>query len=357
MRFNARAWIVWVSVVAILAMFARNPLYSIILLAISFSAIQYYARSESPLRSMFLKISVGILLFSSIYHALFIHIGDHVLFELPEWPLIGGIITVEAIADGLRNGIVLITLIATFMALNAIVPSRELVRLVPAAFQDLSVVVLIAVTYVPETRRHLRRIQEAQAIRGHQPRGFRDYRPLILPLLVGGLERAMRLSEAMVARGHVSARAENSRTADRTLLLAGLFIAFIGWLMAMLLGLIGYVLLSLGGLVLVLFMVRRGRRIRRTSFTAVPWTAADTILVLTALAALFLVIIPWPVVGRLSLSYIPYPLLKMPEFHPLVGLALILLSFPILLGVIAQRDRYRMSDRDPDASTAGEGIR
>ncbi len=357
MRFNSRAWMVWVLVVAFLAMFARNPLYSIILLALSLLAIQYYARIESPVRSMFLQISLGILLFSAIYHALFIHIGDHVLFELPQWPLIGGIITVEAIADGFRNGLVLIALIATFMALNTIVPSRELVRLVPAAFQDLAVVVLIAITYVPETRRHLRRIREAQAIRGHRPRGFRDWRPLILPLLVGGLERAMRLSEAMVARGHVSERAENSRAPERILLIAGLFTALIGWVMAILWGVSGYILLSLGGLVLVLIVVRKGRRVRRTSFVAVPWTATDTILVFTSLAALILVIAPWPVIGRLSLSYVPYPLLKMPEFHPLVGLALILLSFPILMGMTTQRDHDRMTEPDQNATSSREGIR
>ena len=48
----------------------------------------------------------------------------------------------------------------------------------------------MAITYVPETARHFQRIREAQAIRGHRLRGLRDWRPIVIPLLVGGLERA-----------------------------------------------------------------------------------------------------------------------------------------------------------------------
>jgi hypothetical protein len=91
--------------VAILAMSARNPLYSIIILALSLLAIRLYGRSESPMQAMFVQVSITILIFSSIYHALFIHIGDNVIVELPAWPLVGGIITVEALIDGDCRGV------------------------------------------------------------------------------------------------------------------------------------------------------------------------------------------------------------------------------------------------------------
>ncbi|HET6445607.1 MAG TPA: energy-coupling factor transporter transmembrane component T [candidate division Zixibacteria bacterium] len=357
MRLNSRAWIIWVLVVSVLAMSARNPLYSIILLVLSITAIQFYARTESPIRSVFFRIALGVILFSAIYHALFIHTGDHVIFELPDYPLIGGVITVEAIVDGLRNGLVLITLIAVFMALNSIVPSRELVRLVPAAFQDLAVVVMIAVTYVPETRRHLRRIQQAQAIRGHRPHGLKDWRPLIIPLLVGGLERAMKLSEAMVARGYVSEQSVENRAPDKVFLITGLLLALVGWMAAMLWGTIGYLLLTLGGLILLMLLARRGKRTRRTSFVAVRWSAIDTILVITSLAALALVVAPWPGLRRVALSYIPYPALHVPNFQPIVAIAFVLLSFPIFLAVVKSSDPDSLGKRNQKPSTAGGEIR
>jgi energy-coupling factor transport system permease protein len=224
------------------------------------------------------------------------------------------------------------------MALNSIVPSRELVRLVPAAFQDLSIVVLIAVTYIPETRRHFQQIREAQAIRGHRPRGLRDWRPLIVPLLVGGLERAMKLSEAMVARGHVQEQRQRKQISDSVFLIAGISLAFAGWIVAVLWGALGYVILASGGLLLVMTVIRGGRRIQRTRFTPVSWSVRDSVLVLTSLFALILVFVIWPLFGNQSLSYIPYPSAQLPEFHPVMGLAFILLAFPILLGIAGQHE-------------------
>jgi hypothetical protein len=136
-----------------------------------------------------------------------------------------------------------------------------------------------------------------------------------------------------------------------------LITALVGWAMALLWGVSGFILLSIGGLVLVLIVARKGRRVRRTSFVTVPWTMPDTLLVITSLTALILVFIPWPEIGRLSLSYVPYPLLKMPEFHPLVGFALVLLSFPIVIGVATQREQDRITKPGKKSSAAREGIR
>ena len=67
-----------------------------------------------------------------------------------------------------------------------VVPTAELAGLTPTALYELGLVLLVAITYVPETARHFQRIREAQAIRGHRLRGLRDWRPIVIPLLVGG---------------------------------------------------------------------------------------------------------------------------------------------------------------------------
>lgn len=360
MSYNSRAWIIWVTAVAILTMVARNPLYSLLLLIVSLGAVHNYARQYTPMRSLFLRISLVVLLFSSIYHALFIHVGDHVLIELPNWPLVGGVITIEAAVDGFRNGLVLIAIMAAFIALNSIVPTRELIRLAPASFQDLGVVILIAITYIPETRRHLRRIQEAQAIRGHRPQGYRDWRPLLIPLLVGGLERAMRLSEAMVARGHIAAPVRERRASERIALIIGLFISLAGWLTAIWLGWPGYIMLGFGILLVAWLILRSGRRIRRTHYKTTSWTTLDTLMVVSSITALLLVIVPWPVLvpwpfmEPLSLSYSPYPRLHLPEFEPIVGLALALLALPLLLGSYFLDKQDREIKSNPDSSSLGK---
>jgi energy-coupling factor transport system permease protein len=352
MTYNARAWIVWIIATAILVMVARNPLYSVILILLSLTAVNFFSRQDTPMRSIFLKVCAAILLFTGIYHALFIHVGAHVLFELPDWPLIGGPITLEALIDGARNGLVLIALLAVFMALNTIVPTRELVRLAPSSFQDLGVVVLIAITYVPETRRHLVRIREAQAIRGHQPHGLRDWRPLLIPLLVGGLERAMRLSEALVARGYVTEGVNNYRLRERIALVAGLFLALAGWLLAIVIGWPGYLLMATGAITIFWLIFDRSRRQRRTRYAPVPWKVTDTLMIAASLVALALVLVPWPWTAALPIGYNPYPEITLPAFQPIVGLSLVLMAIPVLLGMNTQKQTAGPGDVDQETSKA-----
>src|SRR4030065_1354430 len=95
-------------------------------------------------------------------------------------------------------------MLLSFMLLNLALPVRDLLRLIRRAFFPVAVVTSIAVTYLPTTLRQFQQIREAQAVRGHQVRSLRDWLPLLMPLLVGGLEHAMQLAEAMTARGFAS---------------------------------------------------------------------------------------------------------------------------------------------------------
>src|SRR4030043_1151670 len=99
-------------------------------------------------------------------------------------------------------------MVASFTVLNLALPVRDLISLIPRAFFPVAVVTSIAVTYLPTTMRQFQQIREAQAGRGHQMRKLRDWLPLLMPLLVGGLEHAMQLAEAMTARGFASSIAE-----------------------------------------------------------------------------------------------------------------------------------------------------
>ena len=73
-------------------------------------------------------------------------------------------------------------------------------RLLPERMAALAVAGSVAWSYLPRTTAALVEIREAQMARGYRPRGIRDAAPLVIPLLAGGLERAMITAEALEAR-------------------------------------------------------------------------------------------------------------------------------------------------------------
>lgn len=331
-RLDARAWLIWTLSAAMLTMLTRNPLYIfIILLAVRLVAISWQ-QEEAAFKLPLLRMLAIILLFSTVFNMLFAHVGEHVLFTLPTtWPLIGGDLTLEAAVYGTINGLMLFTLLVVFITFNNIVPGSDLVHLTPRAFHNLGLVVLIALTYVPETRRHWQKIRDAQAIRGHQIRGWQDWRPILIPLLVGGMERAMALAEAMVSRGYGATTQMGQQLLVQLLLLLGLGAAFAGWLLSFWYGWPGWVVMGSGVLVLLMLIWALGEKVSLRRYGIRQWSMLDTIVVITAVIPLILLLIPFPFIDHSSLYYSPYPALNVPEFNVLLGLALALLAVPGVL--------------------------
>jgi len=331
MTFDARAWMVWIAVAAVIVIVARNPLYALTMLAVTIIVTAAFRRTSGDQQGVsLLRIGALILIFSALYNALFVHVGETVILTLPDWPLIGGRITLEAMVEGASNGLTLLALLAVFMALNAIVPAGDLVRLVPVALHDLGLIVLIAITYIPETRRHLKRIREAQAIRGHELHGFRDWRPLVIPLLIGGLERAMRLAETMVSRGYGATQNNQSSTIERLALISGLCIALTGWILVVWQGYVGWLVLMAGLSILSWLLWRRGRQKKRTSYNPNSWGKKDWLILVAAIIALVVVFVLNNYVYQTTLSYSPYPQLRLPPFDWRIGLAMAMMVLPVV---------------------------
>jgi energy-coupling factor transport system permease protein len=326
--FDPRGWLVWVVAAAATTMLTRNPLYTILLFLISRLVDQFCGDEGEDLRLPLGRLGVVILAFSAAFNAMFVHQGQTVLFRLPaQWPLVGGPITLEATVYGLESGLILLTLISIFLTFNRAVPVAELARLSPRAFQDLGVVVLVALTYIPETMRHVRRIREAQAVRGHRLNGVRQWRPLVVPLLIGSLERAMSLAEAMVARGYGATAGKRQSPAVLATLALGLCLVLGGWVVALWWGTAGWLLLGAGMLLIVLVVWRRGRSVEVTRYGDRGWQKADTMMLVAALLPLGTVVF-LRLVGSDSLYYNPYPELSLPPFDPLIGSALLLYLTP-----------------------------
>lgn len=336
------SWLGWVCGVLVALTVTRNPLYiTLVLLCVAIvSAASQPTAGSSPVPLSPIRFAVTVVGLTAAFNAATVHFGDTVLFRLPRaLPLVGGVITLEALAFGALNGTVLSGLFAAFTVLNQSVPTRALVGLIPRAFYPVAVVISIAITFVPTTLRQFQQIREAQAVRGHRMRGFRDWLPLFVPLLISGMERALQLAEAMTARGFGSIGDQAADVVAKLSIILGLAALLGGWLLRLAWGQepwgLALMLIGLGSVAGTLWLL--GRRSPRTVYRSEPWSLRDGIVLLGATAATAVFLLPIPGLDRNSLSYYPYPKLSLPHFDPLIGVAILGLLGPTLSDAMATR--------------------
>ncbi|MGD2105133.1 MAG: energy-coupling factor transporter transmembrane component T [Anaerolineae bacterium] len=328
---DVRVWLLWALTTLVAASSTRNPLYVVILLLITTVVGETCAAGEgrrAPLSSLsFAGVAVPL---SALFNALTVHLGDTVLLHLPNWlPLLGGTVTLEALTFGAVNGLVLTAIFGAFSVFNQVTPVRDLIKLTPRAFHEGGVVLSIALTFIPQTTRSLKRIREAQAVRGHQVRGVRDWLPIVVPLLVSGLERAMGLAEAMVARGYGAVTSKDQPLRTQGILAVGLLALLAGWLAYLFTAawrVLAVATMVTGATVIGIALWLTGRAVHHTVYRPRPWNASGTFAVLGCALTLAVAL-----TQRERLYYSPYPLLGLPEFDPFVGLALLGLLIPAVL--------------------------
>jgi energy-coupling factor transport system permease protein len=331
------AWVGWLVATLVILSVTRNPLYLLlVLLCIVLVGVTLrQSGSQSPQLFSLWKLAAWIIILATIFNALTSHYGTTVLFTIPgSLPLISGHVTLEAIIYGITNGLVLTGMLASFSVFNLALPVREMISLVPRAFFPLAVVTSIAVTYVPTTMRQFRQIREAQAIRGHQMRTLRDWLPLWMPLLVGGLEHAMQLAEAMTARGFASTNTDvrGSVFYPRLAMALGLAMLTGGWILQMGdLGTAGLVMLLAGSVMVLGGLWTLGHKSPRTTYQPSKWSWKDGLGLGIVLGVLLLCTLPISMIGKATLFYEPYPSLSMPDFNPILGMIMLGLITPALI--------------------------
>jgi len=334
---HAAAWLGWAGGTLVILSTTRNPWYvglTLVCIAVVRAAVRKRGDGSPPIPISMTRFGLVVIGFSAIFNALTVHFGRTVLFSLPEAiPFLGGVVTLEAVVYGAVNGLVLTGLFAAFTVFNQAISIRQLVRLVPRAFFPVAVVTSIAMTFVPVTLRQYRAIREAQAVRGHRLRGLRDWLPLLMPLLTGGLERAFQLAEAMTARGFAATESTPNNLYLRLITLTGLTLLTVGWLLRLVWGFSqsGLVILLVGLGMVIGALWLMGRRVPRTNYRPQLWTGRDWLVVIVTGAAALTFAAPWPGLDRSSLFFYPYPVLNWPPFQPFFGVALLGLLLPGLL--------------------------
>ena len=333
---HAAAWIAWLSAGLVIVSTTRNPLYLTLAIAVFMATIhairrpgETYAAPLAPGR-----FALYVIPLAALINALLSRVGDTVLFAIPAtWPLIGGPITAEALVYGTLNGLVLTALFTAFTVLNLAVPVRDLIRFIPRAFYPVAVVASIAVTFAPATLRQMQQIREAQAIRGHRMRRLRDWLPLFIPLLTGGLERALQLAEAMASRGFGAAGEEAHKGRVQIVSVLGLLAILSGGLLtAWQQTFWGLLLIIAGSAAIVGTLWLTGRSIPHTTYRRAPWGYREWLVTGGAFVAVTVFLL-W---GGATRTYTPYPALTWPAFDTWAGMAFLGFLLPAL--VLGERD-------------------
>jgi energy-coupling factor transport system permease protein len=223
----------------------------------------------------------------------------------------------------------MLTLVLTGTTIAAGLVWSELVRSLPSRVAPLAVAGSVAWSFLPGASRAFVDIRESQASRGHRLRGVKDVPQLVVPLIEGGLERALTMSEALEARGFgaspAMAAAHIPRRWPSVVIIAGVVTAAYalamgrGWI-----AIAGTVVAVGAGVMLAQGSEPGGRHAR---YRQLRWSMADKVV--AAGAALAGIGFLWrqASVGA-DATFNPYPELAMPALDPLMVLFLALLLVP-----------------------------
>jgi energy-coupling factor transport system permease protein len=202
-------------------------------------------------------------------------------------PLVGGPLTLNALAYGVVSGATILTLVLVGTTVAAGLVWADLVRALPPRLAPLVVAGSVAWAFLPGTASAFRDIRETQVARGHRVRSARDLPPLVVPLLGGGLERAMTTAEVLEARGFGGTAATAGSAVGRWAMIGALGA---GMLAAYAFA-VGSERLALGGLLATLLLtalaVRGASPVRPTTrYRELAWHPSDRLMVAAAAIAL-----------------------------------------------------------------------
>jgi energy-coupling factor transport system permease protein len=331
---DPRAWLLWAAAAMIPPLLGRNPwpIVATLLAVISVWAVWSPGAAGRRWRPL-LRLAFVFGVVSIIFNVLTVRAGDVVIGRLPDsWPIVGGALTLNALVFGLFGALAIFTLVAVSATLGVALDWTLAVRLLPDRMAPLAVAGSVAWSYLPQTTVALGEIRDAQMARGFRPRGVRDVLPLVVPLLGGGLERAMMTAEALEARAFGAPLAGEAQTGSWRLfaLLLGLTATATGAYVLVLGALsVGVAVLGAGALLLIASVARRPStrgEARRTRYREPVWEQPECAVAVASLVVLAVQIV---LLARDpgAFRYEPYPSIHVPAVNlPLLALLGLLLT-------------------------------
>lgn len=339
-RLDVRVWLLWAVAASVPALLGRNPFVLAMILIVA-AVVRAAWMPVAPRRFASWRVVFRVaLLFTAIgvlFNMLFVHAGDIVLARIPDVvPVIGGPITLNALVFGVLSGAALVALVLVGTTAGAMLDWPALMRVLPERAAPLAVAGSVAWALLPGMSTAWREIREAQAARGHRPRGVRDLPPLLVPLLDGGLERALTMAEVLEGRGFGVEREGSGAAATSTqwrglaMVVGVATVALAAYAAAVGLGWLAMCAAALAvAFGAVALVPGRRQRLTRTRYRIQPWRWADTVTAGTAALALVATLLrSWTVPA--GLRYEPYPSLTWPNVDVPLLLVLSLLMAPAL---------------------------
>lgn len=332
---DPRAWLLWAIAAMVPALVGRNPWPLAATLIAVLGVWGATSTGDAAMRwRPLLRLAMAFAVLSVIFNVLTAHVGDQVFGELPgAWPIVGGPLTQNALLYGLLSAVAILTLVVAGATIGANLDWSLTMRLLPERLAALSAAGSIAWTYLPRTVTALGEIREAQMARGFRPRGLRDALPLAVPLLAGGLERAMITAEALEARAFGATFSPTAwlRPGQAVLLGLGLLTAVTGaFCLALNQLAAAAVLLGFAAVTLILALrtdTSAGHSLRRTRYRDPVWETAEWVVSGASLVVL-IVEIGTLLLDPAAFHYEPYPSITAPGINLPLLTALALLLAP-----------------------------
>lgn len=328
---NPFAWLAWSIAGVLIVVSTRNPLY--LALALAATGVVYLSIDSSAQTGIawttVLRIAAVVSVISVLFNVLTVRAGDQILYRLPQnWPIIGGAATLNALLYGVASAMALLTLILVAATFSTAVDRAALLRIVPSQIASVGVAAIVGLSFFPQTLRAIHEVRAAQNARGFRVQSVYDVRPLIVPVLHLGLERAFNLAEAMESRGFGSGHRMKPRSSwlTATALILAVFslgLLALGYSWA---GLVTGALAVVGGILQWKWLGSQSRG----QYRPVVWSAQDRSIVATSIVTVGLIV--WAIGSSPSpLEWSPYPRLEWPRFSIVTGVACLLLIAPLLI--------------------------
>lgn len=188
------AWIAWASGAGLVAFVTTNPIYLVVLIAVSwfvYAGCRVPGPSARSFRLFLLAALVAVALRTALVFL--------------------GTVNAENVATSFLEGMRLGTLLIVFGAFNSVTDPFGLVRMTPRRFHEPALAAALALSITPRTVAGVANVREAQRLRGLPVGGIRSLRALAVPVLERGMEEAVTLAESMDARGHGRGRRSRYR--------------------------------------------------------------------------------------------------------------------------------------------------
>lgn len=335
-RIDVRAWLLWGAAASLPLLTGRHPLVLLeLLIVVAIVRSVCLPARESRGWGWLVRIATIAVPIGVVFNVMTVHTGNQPIARIPDsLAIIGGVVTWNALVYGLLSGLTIVVLVAIGTTVAAGVEWSAFMRLLPARASTLAVAGSVAWSFLPQLARSWQEIRETQAGRGHQWRGIRDFVPMIVPLLAGGLDRSVATAEALEARGFGALSAsEQIRRSHSLILIGALSVAVTGlYLLAVGEMVLSAAVLTACGVMAVGFAraSRSGTMMSPTRYRQTQWTTRDSAIsaaAAVAIATTTTALQLWPS----SLRYDPYPDLDIPYSQPVVALFLASLVLPAII--------------------------